>query len=166
MLSCKELRDAFVYRDGNLYWARKTGSMAAGSLAGNFRDDGYVRIKFKRRLFLVHIMIWVYHGRDIPDGYELDHINGDQTNNRIENLRLATHSENGFNAKIPSHSTSGHKGVSKRKGTNKWRAYITVNQRRRYLGTFGTIEEATAVRNAAAFATFGQFARETHEGGD
>lgn len=101
----------------------------------------------------------MHHGA-VPDGMEIDHKNGNPSDNTLNNLRLATHAQNGVNRKVPSNSTSGHKGVSQRKGANRWRAYITVTGKRKYIGDFPTIEGAIHARTQMAKAIHGEFFRE------
>ncbi len=85
-----------------------------------------------------------------------DHINGDTLDNRRENLRLVTKSQNSQNRVRQSNNTSGYKGVSWCQG--KWQAYIKVNGKKIHLGTFSTPEEAARAYDAAAIKYFGKFA--------
>jgi hypothetical protein len=78
----------------------------------------------------------------------VDHINGNRTDNRIENLRPVTRVQNGCNAATPSHNTSGRIGVSWNKRDQRWTAYITLNQKRKALGNFKIFEEAVKCRKA------------------
>lgn len=153
------IAECLTYRGGHLYWINRQGSQQAGARAGNHRADGYVRIKMDKRLTMAHSLIWILHHGDIPSGYEIDHINGNPSDNRIENLRIATHAQNNCNMKLACHSTTGFKGVTKRKGYDKWRAYITMNQTRVWLGEFSDPESAHAAYREAASRSFGDFAR-------
>jgi hypothetical protein len=89
-----------------------------------------------------HRLIWkVVKGVEPP--LYIDHIDGDRGNNRIENLRAATSSQNAFHGKVSSRNTSGIVGVylDIRPGkADRWRAYISVHRRQIKLGSFGTIE--------------------------
>jgi len=87
----------------------------------------------------------------------VDHRNGDKTNNKIENLRWATKSENNANSKMRSHNTSGVKGVHWHKRYSKWYVQIQIDGVKTQLGYFATLEEATDVRRAAAQEHFGEF---------
>jgi hypothetical protein len=148
------------YRDGSLSWIKSQGSQLAGSRAGNSRPDGYVRIKIDGRLVMAHSLIWILHHGAIPDAHEIDHINGNPSDNRIESLRVATHAQNNCNMKLACHSTTGFKGVTKRKGYDKWRAYITMNKKRTWLGEFSDPLSAHAAYRDAAKRLFGDFARD------
>jgi hypothetical protein len=89
----------------------------------------------------------------------IDHVNGDGTDNRLENLREANQSQNGANRRLTSKNTSGFKGVSFAKQAKRWRAGIQVGGRRKHLGYFDTPELAHQRYVEAAKAAFGEFAR-------
>jgi len=94
-------------------------------------------------------------------GYEpkfIDHVNGDGTDNRPDNLREAdTLVPNQHNRSLSKANTSGFKGVSVRKGSDKFFAFIKMNKRSVYLGRYNTPEEAAAVYEAAARDLHGEF---------
>ena len=91
-----------------------------------------------------------------PDDMESDHINRDRQDNRRENLRVCTTAENQHNAKIRSDNTSGFKGVSFNRHTEKWEARIG-NGNRIYLGLFDSLDDAVHVYNKAARELYGKF---------
>ncbi|ATE85769.1 HNH homing endonuclease [Shigella phage Sf12] len=87
--------EIFEYRDGKLYWNKKTNrNIVIGSLAGSLRSGGYLRVGAKGSYHYVHRIVWEMHNGDIPEGMEIDHINGSRSDNRVENLRIVSHSEN------------------------------------------------------------------------
>jgi hypothetical protein len=96
--------------------------------------------------YFLHRIIWIYHNGAIPRGKEIDHIDHDTLNNRIENLRLVTRSENLKNRKAKSENEFG---VFYSNTFKKWEAHISVNRRKVHLGHFATKEEALKVRKAA-----------------
>jgi hypothetical protein len=98
----------------------------------------------------------MHHGY-LPNS--IDHIDADKSNNKIENLRVCTHSQNGFNAQKRKNNTSGTKGVSWSKIANKWHAYIHINRVKKGLGHFDSLEEATKVAQEARIKYHGAFAR-------
>lgn len=81
-------------------------------------------------------------------GYVVDHINRNKLDNRRENLRYATVSENRHNSKLNVNNTSGVKGVSRTKKGAPWAAEVMVNRKRFYLGAYSTIEEAANARSS------------------
>lgn len=91
----------------------------------------------------------------------VDHIDGDKLNNRRDNLRLCNSSENGFNADLPAHNTTGYKGVYRSGARSKlpFQAAITVNRRKQHLGSFPTAEEAARAYEQAARQHAGDFYR-------
>lgn len=95
---------------------------------------------------------------DFPEGYDVDHINGNKLDNRRSNLRICTHQENMFNQRIKSNNSTGFKGVSKNKATGRYEAYVHHSGKKHYLGLFDTPQEAAIARKQAAFTLFGEFA--------
>lgn len=95
-----------------------------------------------------------------PDGVMVDHRNGDTLDNRRDNLRLCTNSQNQANRQR-SRGVSPFKGVCWQKrtnGTGSWKAQLVIEGNVVYLGVFGTDLEAAAAYNAAALSHFGEFA--------
>ena len=93
------------------------------------------------------------------DGRYVDHINGNTLDNRKINLRICTNAENARARKVRVDSSSGYRGVSFYKYTNKWTAYIGLNYKRINLGYFLTKEEAIEARRIAVKKYHGDFAR-------
>lgn len=87
-----------------------------------------------------------------PEGLETDHINGNKLDNRVENLRNVTHSQNQLHSRIPRNNTSGVKGVVWDKKNKKWQAQIKVNSKNYHLGRFSDKDSAIMARvEAEAF---------------
>ena len=107
---------------------------------------------FAGRIFGVchyaHRVAWALHFEDWPP-IDIDHEDGDRSNNRITNLRLASHQENMQNKKLYRTNISGTHGVSFNSRSQKWQAYITVNKKREHLGYFGEMEMAVNARRDA-----------------
>lgn len=89
----------------------------------------------------------------------MDHINGNGLDNRKENLRFCTHRENSRNKKAIIGRTSIYKGVSLRKSTGKFEAYININLKRKHLGFFIDEIQAAKAYNKAAKKHYGKFAK-------
>ena len=104
-----------------------------------------------------HRVAWAIHYGEWPDR-EIDHINGNFTDNRIANLRLATRAENARNRGSIPGSASRFKGVY-RTTNGKWFAQINLSGRSTHIGTFASEDEAALAYNAAAVKHHGPFAR-------
>ena len=87
----------------------------------------------------------------------VDHVNRDRHDNRIENLRLANHSDNAMNAGLFSHNTTGVRGVSFNKRDQVFYAQLKLQRRTLHLGSFKTLEEAAAARKSAEMTLCGDF---------
>lgn len=93
-----------------------------------------------------------------PKDYEIDHINNNPLDNRKENLRICSRAENCRNMRKPKNNSSGYRGVSFEKRRNKYRAYITLDNKQIHLGQFNTAIEAAITYNIAAVKYHGKFA--------
>jgi hypothetical protein len=122
---------------------------------------GYWVITHRGRRYGYHRVIWAVCNGDIPEGSYIDHIDRDPTNNRIENLRLATPAQNGFNRLKGLASTSStFKGVCRANlhGRLFWKASIKAKGKVYHLGFFDHEEEAAGAYAEAALALHGEFA--------
>lgn len=159
-LSHSELRRLLDYNPdtGILTWrVRAARRIKVGDPAGSCAHRGYLKVKVKCGQYLAHRLAWFWVHGEWPS-LDVDHIDGNTSNNRLSNLRLATKSQNLANRGAPSVNTSGFKGVAARLGGG-WRARIRVDGKNIELGTFYTPEEAHAAYIAAAVHHFGEFAR-------
>lgn len=98
--------------------------------------------------FYAHRVAWAIQHGFWPE-HEIDHINGNRADNRIENLRAVDHQTNMQNKKLYRSNGSGEHGVSYHPGKDRWQAYITVSGSRRHVGTFRTVEAAIDARRNA-----------------
>lgn len=154
------LKELFKYdkKTGNLYWnARRCGTWP-GRLAGTDNDKGYRRIKINGRLFLAHRVVWKMHTGCDPVGFEIDHIDRNPMNNRIDNLRIATHGQNKINGNVYRNNDAGYRGVHFHKQHRKYCATISHNKKRHHIGLFDSAHEAASAYDAAAKKLFGEFA--------
>jgi hypothetical protein len=117
---------------------------------------GYVTFHVGGSAQYAHRLAWIYMHGAIPDGYFVDHKDGDVANNRIANLRIALHADNLRNCKKRRDNTSGVKGVSFDRSRGQWMAYVGT----RKLGRFETLFDAACARKSAALQAFGEFARD------
>ena len=140
-LTQDEIKSLFDYKNGKLVWKIKPNrNIRIGDAAGSIDSHGYLQTKHNGIVYLNHRLIWLMHYGWLPK--LIDHVNGNKTDNRIENLRQATPQQNQHNAKRRVDNKSGVKGVIWRKDSRKWRADIQVNGKRRSLGCFDSIENA------------------------
>jgi hypothetical protein len=102
----------------------------------------------------VHHAIWYFHTGEWPIDM-IDHIDGQKDNNRIDNLRTCSQSENNMNT----NARSGYKGVSWDKSTNSWTSVIHKDYKQYWIGRFETAEEAALAYNKKAQEIYGEFAR-------
>lgn len=90
---------------------------------------------------------------------KLDHRDGDGLNNRRENIRPCTQSQNMANVGRTAANKSGFKGVHRHNKSNRWRVQISVNNKILDVGYFADKTEAAKAYDAAAIKHFGQFAK-------
>jgi hypothetical protein len=140
------------------FWRNDVNKISAGAIAGCRQSRGYWHIRISRRLYMVHRLAWLYVTGEWPMGH-IDHINGDRSDNRFVNLRVATNSENARNSRRRINNACGYKGVHYKKRLNKFVAQIHVDGGVYHLGVFKTAFEAHPAYYRAAKERFGAFAR-------
>ena len=152
------VQELFEYQNGALFWAVSCGNASPGTRAGSLRSNGYRQICINKSSYYEHRLIFLYHHGYLPA--EIDHIDNSPANNRVENLREATHGQNQRNMKKHKGSSSQYKGVSWSKRDNRWVAYIMIDGKNKNLGSFvDEIAAALAYNHAAEIASFGEFAK-------
>ena len=148
----------FDYKDGELYWKFSLSCKSPkGSIAGSIKNDKYRRIGLNKKLYLAHRLIFMMHHGYLPK--IVDHIDGDRLNNRIENLRAATQSQNSHNQKLSNKNTSGYKNVTWNKRKAKWLVNVRVNYMDFHIGYFDDIELAALAAQEARDKYHKEFAR-------
>ncbi len=159
-LTAAEVRRLLRYEThtGTFFWRIDTNKISAGDTAGCRQSRGYWHIRINRRLYMAHRLAWLYVMGEWPAGY-IDRINGNRSDNRFANLRIATNSENARNSRRRINNACGYKGVHYKKPLNKFVAQIHVDGRVYHLGVFKTAAEAHAAYCKAAKEHFGEFAR-------
>lgn len=144
-------------RTGILRWKKSpVGHVKPGDIAGSGAGHGYLKVKFQGKLYHLHrLLMSMWNGVD-PGDREVDHINGDRSDNRWENLRLATRSQNTINRQRSLPKASGlPQGVYRDR--KRFKAQIKVDGRKRHLGCYATPDEAHTAYLAAAQQHFGGF---------
>lgn len=137
---------------------RRNRHVVAGDRAGYESGNGYRRISIGGREYLEHRLAWLYVHGSFPV-QTLDHANLDGRDNRIDNLRLATGTEQQANRSLQKNNRSGVKGVVWLKRERRWQACIHLGGRRIDLGRHLTRDGAAAAYKLAAERHYGAFAR-------
>ena len=146
------------YKEGNLYWKIPTSNrVKKNEIVGTLTEHGYRFMSFNKKRLYVHRLIFYIFNSYYPK--YVDHINGNRSDNRIENLRECTNSQNTANRNKLSTNKSGFKGVHFVKSTGKWRAQITIDSKPKHLGYFLTPEEANQAYSLEYKNHFKEFAR-------
>jgi len=166
-LTQKEANDLFEYRDGELFWrpkimSRNRPSVLAGKKVGCPNGSGYLKMVHNKRKYYLHQLVFLMHHGYIPSN--IDHIDGVGSNNKIENLRSASVSENMCNTKLRTDNTSGFKGVHFNKQHKKWQAKLYLRQMQ-VARTFETKDLAVEFMELFREMAHGQFANHGHHQG-
>lgn len=130
---------------GLFTWKVRRGSAVAGGVAGYLNQKGYVVIMLGGKCIYAHRLAWELTFNESPR--EVDHINGDRSDNRICNLRNSSRSENSLNTGISERNKSGIKGVCFNKKYKTWQAYGSKNGKQVNLGQFKDINDAISARS-------------------
>lgn len=157
-LSIAELHHHFRLQGGDLFWKTVHPRKRRNAPAGHKRGRGEIFLQIDGHRVAAHRVVFAMtHGR-WPQG-EVDHINGDPGDNRPENLREVTHSENMWNCARNVRNTSGVKGVSWNRLCQKWEAYVEAHGKRVRLGLHDDLEFAALIVAEARARLHGEFAR-------
>ncbi len=156
-LTQEQAKDLLEYRDGELYWKVSKGPAKIGSRVGCFDKEGYRVTTINYKNYKIHRLIFMMHYGFFPQ--EVDHINGNKSDNSIENLREATHSLNNCNKIIQKNNTSGIKGVSWKKDRKKWDVRVAINKKNYRIGYFEDLELATLAAEMAREKYHKEYAR-------
>ena len=162
---------SYCHLSGRLYWKfrprehfRTLRAMNAwntkqpGTVAGKLQNTGHIVISINKRRYLAHRIVFKMMTGEEPPRY-IDHKNTTENDNRFQNLRIATHSQNLANRGPQKNNKHGFKGVTPSR--NGFMSMITCKGKQYHLGRFKTAEEAQAAYQEAAESLFGEFARLT-----
>lgn len=171
LISCEKLHDLLECdpETGILIWRARTED--GDKLVANWNQryagrpalvtptsSGYLRGGIMGRGYMAHRVIWAMAYGRWPT-HEIDHINGVKTDNRLCNLREATPFQNQCNKGPQRNNKSGLKGVSRGPRSSAWKAFIKINRKSIYLGSFRTPEAAHQAYTEAAKRLHGDFSR-------
>lgn len=134
------------YKGGETSW-RTFNTQNAGRPITNIGGGGYLRVNIDGERYLAHRIIWMMVHGEWPT--EIDHINGNPSDNRLSNLRAVDRQENLRNLSRRADNSSGHTGVSFSKRDGVFIAYITVNKKTKVIGRYETAEQAAQARAKA-----------------
>ena len=125
--------------NGTLHWKPQPGKRCNNvkAQAGSYTTKGYRVVRIDGCLYKEHRVIWVMNNGPIPDGLDVDHIDRNTSNNKLNNLRLASRSLNLIN--------KNSKGVTYDKSRNKWKAQLTFRGKQVLNKRFDSYEEALSV---------------------
>lgn len=160
-MSKPKWEDLVIYCNGQLQWKHlpELSPRHRGKKAGHMiRSIGYFGIAYRRKIYLVHRVIWELFNGPIPSGRKIDHINRIRTDNRIENLRLVDNYANSQNQSKRKGTSSKHKGVYFYKRVGKYLARLHHRDKIYYLGYFENEDDAGLAYNEKAREVFGEYA--------
>lgn len=156
MITQEKLKELVEYKDGHLFVkTRWTYHVKEGAALGT-KTKGYIQIRIQNKRYFEHRLVFIYHHGYCPE--YIDHIDGDKSNNRIENLRPATLTQNNYNVKTPKSNKSGVKNVHWNKKNNNWNVTLSANNKSMYFGSFDDLELAALVAEEARNLHHGEFA--------
>lgn len=137
-----QLKEILIYskENGEFYWRKNRVKALVGKKTGEIIGTGVIIIRTTYGKFQAHRLAWLYEFGYFPQF--IDHINGNNKDNRMENLRECTHAENHQNRGRQSNNKSGYPGVGWHSLRKKWRACITLNRKQIHLGLFDDKEAA------------------------
>ena len=143
-------REFFEVDCGDLIWRRNQGRARKGQSAGFSDRLGYRCVRLERKVYMVHRIIFAMEKGAFPKG-QIDHINGIKSDNRIENLRDVSASQNQRSFSTPrKNTTSKFRGVCKRKSNSRFVATLKVKGKKIHIGYFDNENEAAIAWNKKA----------------
>ena len=149
-LNQAKLKELLHYdpNSGVFTWLEKRGNVNIGDIAGSISGRGYWYIQINYETHQAHRLAWLYHNGAWPSD-QIDHINRNRTDNRIENLRCVSCKENNRNKSKNKRNSSGINGVHWWAYRGRWRATIKHNGKAKYIGCFVDINDAAEARRLA-----------------
>lgn len=136
----------------------RSSTAKIGEIVGRKDRLGYRQTTIGPYRYLIHRIIWAMVNGSFPPG-TLDHVNGIPSDNRIENLRMATPGQNAINCGMRKNNTSGIKGVCWHSRKKKWGASITLSRKQYTLGYFDNKKDAETAYQKASIKLHGNFRR-------
>ncbi len=156
-LTQEYLKDVYEYQDGELIRKHRQGNKQAGTTVGCMQKIGYKITVINKKFFYLHRLIFMFHNGYMPSS--IDHIDGNKSNNKIENLRPCNASENLSNRSNQSNSKSRHKNVYWLKSRSQWVVALNANNKKHHIGYYNDINQAIQAASTARLNLHGNFAR-------
>ena len=160
MLTLARLLEVLHYdpQTGFFTWTTNLNGHARTGRKAGWNQYSYIKIQIDGKSYPAHRLAWLYMTGEWPT-HEIDHINGDPSDNRWSNLREATHQQNMCNrTRLNRRNKSGVQGVYLSKKTGKYHPYANCDGKMIYLGSYACLGRAISVRQAAKYAFYGAFA--------
>ena len=160
MISASVLREELEYvpETGEAWWRKGKPGRIKEKPVGTVASNGYLVVRIDYKLYLLHRVIYQMHHGDLTDEIQVDHVDGNPVNNRIENLRKATQSQNAWNSKAQyDKKHSELKGVTWHAGKAKWMARVRAGGRSEFVGYFDTDKAAHEAYCVRASVVHGDF---------
>lgn len=145
----------FEYKNGVLYWKNAQRPSFNGKEAGYDNGSGYKKLSIYGKQYYAHRIIYLMQHGVMPK--LIDHIDGNPSNNAIENLRETDSSTNNFNSVYKDKNKSGYRNVFYNKNRSKWTIYITINRKTKFFGSYDDVELAGLVADEARRKYHGEF---------
>ncbi len=156
-LTQEYLRDVYEYQDGELIRKHRQGNKQARTTVGCMQKIGYKITVINKKFFYLHRLIFMFHNGYMPSN--IDHIDGNKSNNRIENLRACNRFENLSNRSKQANSKSGHKNVYWLKSRSQWVVAIGARCKKHHIGYFNDLDKAINAATNARLELHNDFAK-------
>ena len=145
-MTCDELQDTLLYVPelGKFVAKKQFGRIRKGDIVGSKDTEGYLTINIEGTKYYIHRLVWLYHYGEWPD--VIDHDDHDRSNNKLDNLKNGTHSDNSQNLSLRSTNKTGIQNISINNRDGSFAIQKTVNGKRLF-ATAKTLEEAKAVKH-------------------
>lgn len=158
-ITVERLREVLSYdpETGNFTYLVGRANVPAGTVTAGYRSGEYLELCIDYERIKAHVVAWVIVTGEWPP--MIDHEDTNKLNNKWENLRKATKSQNMMNVGIRSDNKSGARGVSWDSSRKKWTARLRVGKKYLSLGRFENKEDAIEAYKSAAIKSYGAFAR-------
>jgi len=152
------VKELFEYKDGELYWKLPRSKIKVGNKVGWTDFLNYKVTEINGKHYKLHKLIFLMFYGYMPK--YIDHIDGNPENNKIENLREVTHSQNMMNSKKKKNNTTGYKNVLIDKTSGKYRVQIRHNKKTFRSKLQDSLENAILIANQQRAILHGEYSRE------